>query len=100
MAAHHCFNGTLGGVSGGNVTPTGGEITPPRSSALGKVGSAKLPMATVTWPGKPSFSQKTVEPHVGQKSKVIALPLSAVRVPRRGPTGKGTDRAQSAPACW
>jgi hypothetical protein len=33
----------------------------------GKDGSAKFPMATMTVPGKPSFSQYTVEPHTGQK---------------------------------
>jgi hypothetical protein len=33
----------------------------------GRYASAKLPMATATYPGKPSCSQYTVAPHVGQK---------------------------------
>jgi hypothetical protein len=45
---------------------------------LGKVGSAKVPMATATKSGKPSPSQYTVEPHCGQKRKVSALPLVAL----------------------
>jgi hypothetical protein len=38
-----------------------------------------LPIATANIPGKPSFSQYTVEPQVGQKWKVSVLWPSAVR---------------------
>src|SRR5512138_115716 len=45
----------------------------------GKVGSAKAPTATLTMSGRRSFSQKTVEPHLGQKWKASPVPLSAWR---------------------
>ena len=75
-----CFATRLGGVSGGKVTQEWRVSSHTAIFGAGKLGSAKLPIATVTYPGKPSFSQKTVEPQVGQKWKVIALPLSAVRI--------------------
>jgi len=45
----------------------------------GNAGSAKLPIATTKYSGKLSLSQKTVEPHDGQKRNVTWLPLSAMR---------------------
>src|SRR6185437_11340220 len=62
-----CFAARFGGVSGGNETHGWRVSSHTTMVAAGKFGSAKLPMATVTCPGKPSFSQKTVEPQVGQK---------------------------------
>jgi hypothetical protein len=62
-----CFLARFGGVSGGNKTQGCRVSSHTAMAGAGKFGSAKLPMATVTCPGKPSFSQKTVEPHVEQK---------------------------------
>jgi hypothetical protein len=66
-------------VSEGNETQ--GWRVPSHTEMAGaeKFGSAKLPMATATIPGKASFSKYTVEPQVGQKLHVSALPLSPVR---------------------
>src|SRR6516164_1359808 len=75
-----CFATRLGGVSGGKETQGWRDSSHTAMVGAGKFGSAKLPMATATYPGKPSLSQLTVEPHVGQKWKVSALPLSAVRM--------------------
>jgi hypothetical protein len=66
MTVRHypCLAARFGGVSGGNETHGW------RVSCNGRwrnVGSPKLPMATVTCTGKPSFSEKTVELHIGQK---------------------------------
>jgi hypothetical protein len=57
----------LGGVSGGKETQGWRDSSHTPIVGAGKFGSAKLPMATATYPGKPSPSQYTVEPHVGQK---------------------------------
>ena len=48
-------------------------------TGAGKCGSAKAPTATLTMSGRRSFSQKTVEPHLGQKWKASQAPLSAWR---------------------
>jgi hypothetical protein len=48
-------------------------------AGAGKCGSAKAPTATQTMSGRRSFSQKTVEPHLGQKWKASQVPLSAWR---------------------
>jgi hypothetical protein len=64
---HACFGTRFGGVSGGRETQGWRVSSHTAMVGAGKLGSAKLPMATVTCPGKPSFSQKTVEPHIGQK---------------------------------
>ena len=45
----------------------------------GKCGSAKVPTAMLTMSGRRSFSQNTVEPHLGQKWKASQAPLSACR---------------------
>src|SRR4029450_11148386 len=75
---HPCFAARLGGVSGGKETHWWRDSSHTAMVGAGKFGSAKLPMATATYPGKPSPCQKTVEPHVGQKRKDIALPLADV----------------------
>ena len=49
--------GRLGGVSGGKDTQGWRVSSHTAMVGGGKFGSAKLPMATVTYPGKPSFSQ-------------------------------------------
>jgi hypothetical protein len=64
---HACFATRLGGVSGGKETQGWRDSSHAAMVGAGKFGSAKLPMATATYPGNPSFSQYTVEPHVGQK---------------------------------
>ena len=48
---------TAGGVSGGKDTQGWRDSSHTAMVGAGKYGSAKLPMATVTVPGKPSFSQ-------------------------------------------
>ena len=78
-----CFATRLGGVSGGKVTQEWPVSSHTAIFGAGKLGSAKLPIATVMNPGKPSFAQKTVEPQVGQKWKVIALPLGCPHPLRR-----------------
>jgi hypothetical protein len=47
----------LGGVSGSKDTQGWRDSSQTAIVGAGKFGSAKLPMATVTHPGKPSFSQ-------------------------------------------
>jgi len=64
---HPCFAARLGGVSGGKETHGWRDSSHTAMVGAGNFGSAKLPTATATYPGKPSPSQKTVEPHVGQK---------------------------------
>ena len=54
---HPCFAVRLGGVSDGNYTQGWRDSSQTAMPGGGKVGSAKLPMATMTVPGKPSFSQ-------------------------------------------
>lgn len=54
---HPCFVMRLGGVSGGMETQGWRDSSHTAMVGAGKYGSAKLPMATVTVPGKPSFSQ-------------------------------------------
>jgi hypothetical protein len=50
----------LGGVSGGKETQGWRDSSHTAMVGAGKFGSAKLPMATVTYPGKPSFSYQLV----------------------------------------
>jgi hypothetical protein len=57
----------LGGVSGGKETQAWRDLSNTAMVGGGKLGSAKLPMATAMYSGKPWPSQYTVEPHVGQK---------------------------------
>jgi hypothetical protein len=57
----------MDGVSGGNETQRWHDSSHTETVGAGKFGSAKFPMATMTYPGKLSLSQWSVEPHVGQK---------------------------------
>jgi hypothetical protein len=52
-----CFAVRLGGVSGGKKTQGWRGSSHTAMVGAGKFGSAKLPMATATYPGKPSPSQ-------------------------------------------
>jgi len=52
-----CFATRLGGVSGGMETQGWRDSSHTAMVGAGKFGSAKLPMATATYPGKPSLSQ-------------------------------------------
>ncbi len=54
---HPCFAMRLGGVSGGNETQGWRDSSQTAMVGPGKFGSPKLPMATATYPGKPSLSQ-------------------------------------------
>jgi hypothetical protein len=54
---HPCFATRLGGVSGGNETQGWRDSSHTAMVGAAKFGSAKLPMATATYPGKPSLSQ-------------------------------------------
>jgi hypothetical protein len=54
---HPCFARRLGGVSGGRETQGWRDSSHTPMVGAGKFGSAKLPMATATYPGKPSPSQ-------------------------------------------
>jgi hypothetical protein len=54
---HPCFATRLGGVSGGKETQGWRDSSHTAMVGTGKFGSAKLPMATATYPGKPSLSQ-------------------------------------------
>jgi hypothetical protein len=54
---HPCFAARFGGVSGGNKTQGWRDSSHTAMVGAGKFGSAKLPMATATYPGKPSLSQ-------------------------------------------
>src|SRR5262245_38718072 len=54
---HPCFATRLGGVSGGRETQGWRDSSHTLMVGAGKFGSAKLPMATATYPGKPSPSQ-------------------------------------------
>jgi len=54
---HPCFAARLGGVSGGKETQGWRDSSHTAIVGAGKFGSAKLPMATATYPGKPSPSQ-------------------------------------------
>ena len=51
-----CFATRLGGVSGGRETQGWRDSSHTAMVGAGKLGSAKLPMATATYPGKPSPS--------------------------------------------
>src|SRR5262245_53694368 len=54
---HPCFATRLGGVSGGKESQGWRDSSHTAMVGAGKFGSAKLPMATATYPGKPSPSQ-------------------------------------------
>jgi hypothetical protein len=54
---HPCFAMRLGGVSGGKETQWWRDCSHTAMVGAGKFGSAKLPMAIVTYPGRLSFSQ-------------------------------------------
>jgi predicted heme/steroid binding protein len=54
---HPCFVARWGGVSDGKDTQGWRDSSHTAMVGAGKDGSAKLPMATVTTPEKPSFSQ-------------------------------------------
>jgi hypothetical protein len=54
---HPCLARRLGGVLGGKETQGWRDSSHTPMVGAGKFGSAKLPMATATYPGKPSFSQ-------------------------------------------
>src|SRR5262245_56898887 len=54
---HPCFATRLGGVSGGKETHGWRDSSHTAMVGAGKFRSAKLPMATATYPGKPSLSQ-------------------------------------------
>jgi hypothetical protein len=54
---HPCFAARLGGVSGGKETHGWRDSSHTAMVGAGKFESAKLPMATATYPGKPSPSQ-------------------------------------------
>jgi hypothetical protein len=54
---HACFATRLGGVSGGKETQGCRVSSHTAMAGAGKFGSAKLPMATATYPGKPWPSQ-------------------------------------------
>jgi hypothetical protein len=54
---HPCFAMRLDGVSGGKETQGWRDSSHTPMVGAGKFGSAKLPMATATYPGKPSPSQ-------------------------------------------
>ena len=54
---HPCFAKRLGGVLGGKETQGWRASSHTAMVGAGKFGSAKLPMATATYPGKPSPSQ-------------------------------------------
>jgi hypothetical protein len=55
--SHPCFATRLGGVPGGKVTQGWRCSSHTATLGAGKLGSAKLPMATAMYPGKPSPSQ-------------------------------------------
>jgi hypothetical protein len=54
---HPCFFIRLGATSGGKETQGWRDSSHTAMVGAGKFGSAKLPMATATYPGKPSLSQ-------------------------------------------
>jgi hypothetical protein len=54
---HTCFATRLRGVSAGKETQGCRDSSHTAMVGAGKFGSAKLPMATATYPRKPSFSQ-------------------------------------------
>jgi hypothetical protein len=54
---HPCLVTRLGGVSGGKETQGWRDSSHTAMVGAGKFGSAKLPIATATYPGKPSPSQ-------------------------------------------
>src|SRR5258707_15050636 len=53
---HPCFATRLGGVSGGRETQGGRDSSHTLMVGAGEVGSAQLPVARATCPGKPSTS--------------------------------------------
>jgi hypothetical protein len=57
VPCHACFAARLGGVSGGKENQGWRDSSHTAMVGAGKFGSAKLPIATATTPGKPSFSQ-------------------------------------------
>ncbi len=52
-----CFATRLGGVSGGKESQGWCDSSQTATVGAGKFGSAKLPTAMATYPGKPSLSQ-------------------------------------------
>ncbi len=54
---HPCFATRLGGVLGGKENQEWRDSSHTAIVGARKFGSAKLPIATATYPGKPSFSQ-------------------------------------------
>ena len=54
---HPCFAARLGGMSGGKETQGWRDSSHTAMVGAGKFESAKLPMATAAYPGKPSPSQ-------------------------------------------
>lgn len=54
---HPCFATRLGGVSAGSEIQGWRDSSHTAMVGAGKFGSAKVPMATATYPGKPSLSQ-------------------------------------------
>src|SRR5438874_1052993 len=84
-----CLAMRLGGVPGGNEIQGWRDSSHTAMVGAGKFGSAKLPIATTTYPGKPSPSQYTVEPHVGQKMKGQCVAAFRCTDPHRGLTGEG-----------
>jgi hypothetical protein len=54
---HPCFATRLAGVSGGKETQGWRDSSHTAMVGAGKFWSAKLPMATATYPGKPSLSR-------------------------------------------
>src|ERR1700730_12647834 len=54
---HTCFATRLRGVSAGKETQGCRDAAHTAMVGAGKFGSAKLPIATATYPRKPSFSQ-------------------------------------------
>jgi hypothetical protein len=54
---HPCFGIRLGGVSGGKESQGWRDSSHTAMVGAGKSGSAKLPMATMMYPGKLSLSQ-------------------------------------------
>jgi hypothetical protein len=57
----------LGGVSEGKESQGWRDRSNTSMVGAGKLGSAKLPIATAMYSEKPWPSQYTVDPHVGQK---------------------------------
>jgi hypothetical protein len=54
---HPCFARRFGGVSGGKETQGWRDASHTAMVGAGKSGSAKLPIATIMYPGKLALSQ-------------------------------------------